>query len=85
MKTAGSLRRTQRTGGFLGKLISVSLLHNSEFVELFLRGVPIFDGERALPGRGTAFLEKPWEKHQGFHPWTPNVKPEAVCSGSFNW
>ena len=57
----------------------------SEVVDLSMRGMPICDGERALPGRGTAFLEKPWEKHQGFHPWTPNTKPEAVCSGSFNW
>ena len=46
-------------------MVAVQRLDKSGVDELFLRGVPISDGERALPGRGTAFLEKPWEKHQG--------------------
>ena len=39
-----------------------------------MRGMPICDGERALPGGGTAFLEKPWEKHQGLPPLDPEYQ-----------
>ena len=56
-------------------VILFGTLDKSEFVDLSVRGMPICDGERALPGRGTAFLEKPWEKHQGRCPWTPSRIP----------